>query len=67
MVIRQLSKLTSVNTANRDERWRLCLAKLIKIARENKELKIAKDEIKSIFGHGQSTKIQDTQVFSVRQ
>jgi hypothetical protein len=48
----------------KDKRWKRSLVELTDIARQNKGKTVSRDEIKSIFGYSQSTKIEDTQLFT---
>ena len=46
------------------KRWKRSLVELSDIARQNKGKTVSRDEIRSIFGYSQSTKIEDTQLFT---
>ena len=50
----------------KNKRWKRSLVELTEIARQNKGRTICRDEIGSIFGYSQSTKIEDTQLFTTR-
>jgi len=44
--------------------WKRSLVELTDIARQNKGKTVCRDGIRSIFGYSQSTKIEDTQLFT---
>ena len=48
----------------KNKRWKRSLVELTEIARQNKGRTVCRDEIRSIFGYSQSTKIEDTQLFT---
>jgi transposase-like protein len=54
----------SSTSTTRDKHWRRSLIELVEIAEKKKGQTIPEGEIKSIFGYSQTTKIQDTQLFT---